>query len=214
MMILTDSAKKVLVLAPHTDDGELGAGGTVARLIEEGAEVYWAVFSTCEESVPEGYPRDVLQTEFLRAMDRFSIPRERISLFHYPIRYFPAHRQEILEDLVRLNRSISPSLVFAPSLHDVHQDHHTVAEEAVRAFKKTCLLGYEEPWNDLSFDNQVFISLEERHLDVKTAAMACYESQKFRPYAGEDYLKGLARCRGVQIGRPYAEAFETVRWIL
>ena len=50
--------KKVLVLAPHTDDGELGCGGTVARLLEEGCEVHFAVFSTCAESVPAGFPAD------------------------------------------------------------------------------------------------------------------------------------------------------------
>ena len=61
--------KKVLVLAPHTDDGELGCGGTVARLLEEGCEVHFAVFSTCAESVPAGFPADELKTEFLSAME-------------------------------------------------------------------------------------------------------------------------------------------------
>lgn len=207
-------AKKVLILSPHTDDGELGVGGTVARLIEEGAEIYWVVFSTSEESVPEGYPKDILEKEFLAAMEHLTIPPERVRVYHFPVRHLPAHRQEILEELVMLNRTIAPDIVFAPSLHDVHQDHHTVAEEAVRAFKKTTLLGYEEPWNNLTFDNKVFFTLEERHLDLKAAAMECYESQKFRPYTGSDYLKGLARCHGVQIGKDFAEVFELVRSVL
>jgi LmbE family N-acetylglucosaminyl deacetylase len=52
--------KNVLVLAPHTDDGELGAGGTIAKLIENGANVYYAAFSTAEASVPDGMPKDIL----------------------------------------------------------------------------------------------------------------------------------------------------------
>ena len=140
--------KKVLVLAPHTDDGELGCGGTVARLLEEGCEVHFAVFSTCAESVPAGFPADELKMEFLSAMESYGIPAEQLILFDFQVRHFPAHRQEILEELVRLNRRIVPDLVLAPSLHDVHQDHHTIAEEAIRAFKRTSILGYEEPWNN------------------------------------------------------------------
>ncbi len=45
--------QKILVLAPHTDDGELGCGGTIVRLIDEGQDVYYVAFSICEESVPE-----------------------------------------------------------------------------------------------------------------------------------------------------------------
>ena len=89
-----------------------------------------------------------------------------------------------------------------------------MANEALRAFKKTSILGYEEPWNNLTFDNQVFVTLQERHVQAKARAFACYVSQSGRPYAEEGFFLSLARCRGVQIGRPYAEAFETVRWIL
>ena len=55
------SFKNVLVLAPHTDDGELGAGGTIAKLIEGGAKVTYAAFSTAAESVPDGLPKDILE---------------------------------------------------------------------------------------------------------------------------------------------------------
>lgn len=205
--------KKVLVLAPHTDDGELGCGGTVARLLEEGNEVYFAVFSTCAESVPTGCPSDVLRKEFLSVMDHYGIPRERVSILDFPVRNFSAHRQEILEELVKLNRAISPDLVLAPSLHDVHQDHHTIAEETIRAFKRTSILGYEEPWNNLKFNNQVYIALEERHLRSKIAAIACYLSQGRRLYTSEEYIRALAVTHGVQVGRPLAEVFETERLI-
>lgn len=206
--------RKALVLALHTDDGELGCGGTVARLLEEGSEVYFAVFSTCAESIPEGFPADELKMEFLSAMESYGIPDERIILFDFPVRHFPAHRQEILEELVRLNRRIAPDIVFAPSMHDVHQDHHTIAEEAIRAFKRTSILGYEEPWNNLTFNNQVYVTLEERHVNAKIAAVERYISQRGRVYASGEYIRSLAVSHGVQIGRQYAEVFETDRWIL
>ena len=212
-MSLTDAVHKVLVLAPHTDDGEIGAGGTISLLLEKGAEVHYAVFSLCEESVGEGFEKDVLRWEQLDAAASLGLPADNVFFFNFPVRRFPDHRQDILEELVRLNSALHPNLVLAPSLHDIHQDHSTIAEEALRAFKKTSILGYEEPWNNLTFDNQVFITLEERHIRAKEKAFSCYVSQKQRPYAEEGFFLSLARCRGVQIGRSYAEAFETVRWI-
>ena len=118
------------------------------------------------------------------------------------------------EDGIKLVEQLHPDLVFAPSLHDIHQDHATVASEALRAFKKTSILGYEEPWNNLTFNNQVFVTLQEHHVRAKAKAFACYESQRGRPYADEGFFLSLAHCHGIQIGRDYAEVFETVRWIL
>jgi len=57
------SFKKTLVLAPHTDDCELGAGGTIAKLIENGSDVYFAAFSTSDESVLVGFPKDIQKTK-------------------------------------------------------------------------------------------------------------------------------------------------------
>ena len=212
-MSLTDVVKRVLVLAPHTDDGEIGAGGTINLLLEGGTEVHYAVFSLCEESLDARYPRDQLRHEQLDAAASLSLREENVLFYNFPVRKFPDHRQEILEELVKLNASLHPDLVLAPSLHDIHQDHSTIANEALRAFKKTSILGYEEPWNNLTFDNQVYVTLEERHVKAKAKAFACYVSQQDRPYADEGFFLSLARCRGVQIGRSYAEAFETVRWV-
>ena len=57
------NCKNILVLAPHTDDGELGLGGTISRLIEDGKKVTYVAFSTAQQSVPEGFPKDILKTE-------------------------------------------------------------------------------------------------------------------------------------------------------
>ena len=59
--------ENVLVLAPHTDDGELGLGGTINKLILAGNKVTYVAFSTAEESVPEGFPKDILKTEVRNA---------------------------------------------------------------------------------------------------------------------------------------------------
>lgn len=206
--------KKVLVLAPHTDDGELGCGGTIAKLIEEGSEVYYAAFSVCEISVPEGYPSNILELELKEATKALGIKENNLFLFKYDVRTFPKVRQEILDHLINLRTEINPDLVLAPCLNDIHQDHKTIADESVRAFKNTTLLGYEMLWNNLSFNTQAFFILDERHVEKKVKAFSCYQSQKFRNYANEDFIKGLAATRGTQIGEKYAEVFEVIRIVI
>lgn len=206
--------KKILILAPHTDDGEFGCGGSIAKFIEEGAEVYYAAFSLCEDSLPEGWPKDTLEKELRQATRVWGIPGSNLLIYRYPVRHFAKHRQKILENLVELERKLKPTIVFMPSFNDLHQDHHIIAQEGMRAFKKTTILAYEMPWNNINFSTQVFIKLEERYIDIKIAALKEYISQREKPYANESFVKSLAHTRGVSIDTEYAEAFEVVRLVI
>ena len=204
----------VLVLAPHTDDGELGCGGTIAKFLEEGRQVFYAAFSVAEKSVPQGYPKNILETELRQAMKVLGIAESNLRLYRYEVRTFSYHRQEILEDIISLRNELNPDLIFMPSLADLHQDHRVVAEEGVRAFKTATILGYEQPWNNISFNTMAFVCLEEHHIKKKIAVLNCYETQKYRKYLNEDFIRGLAKTRGIQIGVDYAEVFEAVRWVI
>src|SRR5689334_20626011 len=113
--------KTVLVLCPHTDD-EFGCAGTITRMIDSGATVWYYALSRCEESVPNGLPIDVLERECLACTERMGIPRERVRVGRIPVRHFPEHRQEILESFVALRKEIEPDLVLLPSSDDTHQD--------------------------------------------------------------------------------------------
>lgn len=205
--------KKVLVLAPHTDDGEFGCGGTIAKFIAEGAEVHYIAFSACEQSVLPKFPSDILITEVKEATAVLGIKRENLHLLKYDVRTFNYKRQEILDDMIRFRKDIEPDLVFIPSLQDVHQDHATIAHEAVRAFKFTNILSYEMPWNNFNFSTTNFFVLDDMHLATKIEALKKYKSQEHRPYASEEFIKSLATTRGVQIGKKYAEVFEVIRLI-
>ena len=202
--------RRALVLAAHPDD-EFGCLGTVARLVEEGAEVHYLAFSPCTASIPDGFPEDVLQGEMVRALGVAGVPPERISLRDYPVRHFPRLRQEILEELVAVRKEIDPDLVILPALSDIHQDHHVVAREGLRAFKFASVLGFELPMNTISFAHACFVELSGAQLARKIDGLAKYESQAFRPYANADFIRSLARVRGVQVNTEYAEAFEAVR---
>jgi LmbE family N-acetylglucosaminyl deacetylase len=102
-------------------------------------------------------------------------------------------------------------VVFQPSHHDVHQDHQTIAQEGLRAFKRTTILGYEIPWNNFNFDHQAYVGLEERHVERKVAALAHYASQQHRNYANPEYIRNLARTHGINVNRAFAEVFEVYR---
>jgi len=202
---------RILFLGAHTDD-EFGCSGALARFLEEGIDVHYAAFSPCEESVPAGFPLDVLRGECRKAAQALGISPHQWILHNYRVRHFPTHRQEILEDLVRLRDTVQPDLLLLPASSDIHQDHQTICREGLRAFKHITVLGYELPMNTLTFKHACFVRLEPRHLDRKIAGLACYRSQAFRSYTKEDFIRGLARVRGVQAGFEYAEAFEVLRW--
>ena len=206
--------KNVYVLAPHTDDGELGAGGTIAKLIELGANIYYFAFSTAQESVPEGLPKDILKTEVINATTRLGIPSQNVVVYNYQVRKLNYFRQEILEDLIMHRQNLNPDLVLMPSLNDIHQDHATIAQEGMRAFKGTTILGYELIWNNLTFNTTAFIDLNEKQIQKKCDSLKEYKSQASRYYMSEDFIFSLAKTRGVQIGVKYAESFEVVRLVL
>jgi N-acetylglucosamine malate deacetylase 1 len=206
--------KTVYVLAPHTDDGELGAGGTISKLIEYGASVYYFAFSTAETSVPDGFPKDILKTEVLDATNKLGIKKENVIIYNYEVRKLNYARQEILEDLIKHRKELKPDLVLMPSLGDIHQDHSTIANEGLRAFKNTTILGYELIWNNLTFDTTSFVKLNRKHIQAKCDALKEYKSQGARDYMGEEFIFALAKTRGVQIGAEYAESFEVIRWVM
>ena len=205
--------KRVLVLAPHTDDAELGCGGSMARWIDEGADMHAAVFSTAETSLPPGSKPFRLKEECHLALDEIGVPKDNRFIYNYPVRELGYHRQEVLEEMVALCRDLSPEVVLVPSGADLHQDHGIVYQESLRAFRHLTLLGYELPWNHILFSTQAFVVLDESHVRRKWAALTKYGSQieAKRSYFRYEAIEAMARVRGLQVKTEYAEAFELIR---
>ncbi|MGB6082520.1 MAG: PIG-L deacetylase family protein [Xanthobacteraceae bacterium] len=204
--------KRVLVLAPHTDDGELGAGGTIARLYRSGARIMYVAFTGSEESVPSAFDKSVLRTEVLHATAQLGISSDDVKVGFHQVRRLSQVRQEILDELIAIRREFNPDLVFCPSSGDVHQDHAAIHAEALRAFKAVTLLGYELPWNSVGFDGRLFVGLEPADIQAKVRAIQEYKSQAGRPYMSGQFVQSQAISKGVQSGNKYAESFEVLRW--
>ena len=154
------------------------------------------------------------EEEVKEATAKLGIKEQNLILFEYEVRKFPSFRQKILDDMIGLNNEIKPDVVFLPSTRDTHQDHKVITEEGFRAFKRITMLGYEVPWNNLTFDTNAFIFLEERHIERKLDSLNCYISQLGRNYATAEFIRSLAITRGTQIGARFAEVFEAIRWVL
>jgi LmbE family N-acetylglucosaminyl deacetylase len=211
---MSNSKKTILILAPHTDDGELGCGGFISKMIEEGATVYYAAFSLCKRSLSPGLEPDTLEKEVKKATLILGIQPGNLILYDYDVRRFNDFRQDILENMIELKTRIKPDLVLVPSPADIHQDHQVISAEGLRAFKNISILGYELPWNNVSFNTHSFVQLEKRHVQKKIDALVEYQSQSYRKYLNSEFITALAITRGVQIGYDYAEAFEVIRWII
>jgi len=208
---------KILILSPHTDDAELGCGGTICKFLEEGNDILWIVFSTAEDSIPKNLPTDTLKKEFLNVVKTLGLKDENYIIHDFRVRRLHEKRQEILEELIKIRDDFKPDLVISPSLKDFHQDHQVVANEALRAFRKhSNIIGYELPWNHITFDTTFFVKLKNEHLRKKLNLIKNYKSQiqLRRNYFSEEYIMGLAKIRGVSCNSDYAEAFEVIRWAI
>lgn len=208
---------KILVLSPHTDDAELGCGGSIIKFLSNGDEIYWIVFSTAEDSLPDNLPKNTLREEFINVVQSLNLSCDNYSICNFKVRYLHEHRQQILDKLIEIRRSFDPDLVIGPSVNDLHQDHHVVANEMTRAFKTTSsIISYELPWNHVIFNTQLFVKLKGNHIQKKCDLLKNYKSQilKNRPYFSKEYIYGIGKTRGIQCNSEYAEAFEVVRWMI
>ena len=208
---------KILVLSPHTDDAELGAGGTIIKLIESrSCNIKWIVFSTAEDSVPVGFQKDSLKKEFLKVTEQLGLTNRQFKIFNFKVRYLHEKRQDVLQLLYNERKKYKPNLVIGPSQNDMHQDHQVVSNEMIRAFKNTSsILAYELPWNHFNFNSQFFVTLSEKIIKRKISLLNNYKTQikLKRVYFSEENIRGLASVRGSQSNSSYAEAFEVIKWI-
>ena len=94
--------KRILILAAHPDDAEFSSGASIAKWIEQGADVYYAAFSPCIKSIPEVLADNILFTEMKKGAQILGINEEKTVRNDYPVSYFPSYRKAILEDLVLL----------------------------------------------------------------------------------------------------------------
>lgn len=198
----------VLALSPHPDDAEFGAGATIARFVREGHEVRSIAISDCRDGDAATDEARALCGEQDAAG---AILGSLTDSAGFPRRVLPVHRQRVLDALIALRAAYAPDLVLCPSLADIHQDHQVVAAEAVRAFRGVTTWGYVLPWNCATVAVTHWQRVTREDVERKIAAIACYESQRDRPYSKPELVWAGARLAGLQAGCEFAEAFQIIR---
>lgn len=191
---------KILCIESHIDDLTLCAGGTIAKLIEKGHDVTVLCLS-------QNYEKGNLKHEWNAAMDVLN-PTKRI-IKDFKVREFQKQRQEILQLFCDLKKDYDT--VITHSANDLHQDHKTVGQESLNAFKDINLITYTGVWNNRAATRNYFIKLKHKHINIKWRAVKCFESQKEKPYCKHDFVHALAKVEGVIAANSnYAESFYTI----
>jgi len=196
---------ELLCLGAHSDDLELGCGGTVLRLLSEEPvrRITWVVLSGNRERAREA------RRAAARVLGRH--PRAEIVQESFRDGFFPYVAVGIKEFFEQLKRKVAPDLIFTHYREDRHQDHRLVSDLTYNTFRDHLILEYEilKIDGDLGRPN-VYVPLTGALVRKKVTILeSCFGTQRDRRWFSEDAFRGLMRIRGVEAGAPdgYAEAF-------
>jgi LmbE family N-acetylglucosaminyl deacetylase len=204
--------RHVLCIGAHSDDIEIGCGGTIIRLLEEnpGLDIDWVVMSASDQRGPEARSSaDSLLQGSGRAEVRIADFRES---------YFPYIGQEVKAYVDRLGSELKPDLIFTHWRGDVHQDHRILGELTWNAFRSHLILEYEIPkWDGDMGRPNIFMPLEQALCDRKIEhLLKAFPSQVGKDWFSAEVFWGLLRLRGMEARSPsgYAEAFHCSKLVL
>jgi len=208
----TAGTLQVLCLGAHSDDIEIGCGGTILRLVEEYpcCAIHWVVFSAVGER----------EAEAKRGAALFAGPTllKGPLLKPFPDGFLPFVGAEVKAVFEELKQRVSPDLILSPSRKDAHQDHRFVAELAWNTFRDNLILEYEIPKYDGDMGQPgFFVPLEKEIYQQKVDyLMEVFESQRHKRWFGPETFLSLMRIRGMECNAPsgYAEAFHCRKLIL
>ena len=188
--------RTALFLGAHPDDIEYGCAGTLLKLQDQGWHIIYQAFTTCED-IPGN---ENILTEWGKAIELLKPDWHQLEQFANT--RLPDYNREIREILTHHKNHSSPSLVFTHPLHDLHQDHQTVAAETLRTFKQCSILTYPTPKSTPQFTPNAFMIIGSKLAKYKQKILDCYQSQIIR------------NAYPLKPTYPYYEPFEVIRWIL
>lgn len=199
-------ARRVLCIGAHPDDIELGCGALIAHIRDQ-SEVMCVTLSDNQKNPL----LKNLVAEHYRSMAVLGVPEKNVILGPFETRRFPEFRQEILEYLIQLNRSFKPEIVLVHTKADIHQDHGTLTDEALRAFRGTTVLGYDVLRSSYGFFPNFLVEVTEQDVECKIAALREYKTYENKYYFDPNVQRATMVRHGALAERPYAEGFDILR---
>jgi len=204
-----DEPLRLLLLGAHADDVEIGAGGTVLRLLDErpNTEVTYAVFSGCETRGGE--------TRAAAAALLAGAAQAHVHVLSHRDGYFPFEAADIKGFAQATLEGVRPHLVLTHRRDDAHQDHRVIADLAWQTFRGAQIAEYEIPKWDGDLDRpNAYVALGDEVMTRKLAILdEHFPSQQTKGWYDAETFRGLARVRGVEAGVRYAEAFHCAKLV-
>jgi LmbE family N-acetylglucosaminyl deacetylase len=200
-----DGVKRVLCLGAHSDDIEIGCGGTVLRMIEESKniEFYWLVLSSNPKRAKEA---ERSANAFLRGARRKTVVVKSFRDGFLP--YIGAPVKEIFEEI---KKTFFPDVIFTHFRQDLHQDHRMACELTWNTFRNHFILEYEVPKYDADLCSpNFFVPLSNGQARKKVSGLMRYfGTQRNKQWFSEDLFYSLMRLRSIEVAAPtkHAEAF-------
>jgi LmbE family N-acetylglucosaminyl deacetylase len=197
--------KRILALGAHSDDIEIGCGGTILRLAAEGCgiEVLWIVFTATPERAEEARAS---AGAFLEG-----VANAHVVVRDYRDGFLPYAGAAVKDEFESLKREFSPDLVFTHYRDDRHQDHRLISELTWNTWRDHFILEYEIPKYDGDFGSpNFFSSLTRSTLDRKiNHLLRHFPSQSAKPWFTAELFQAVARIRGMECTAPegFAEGF-------
>jgi LmbE family N-acetylglucosaminyl deacetylase len=203
---MTFFGETVLCIGAHPDDIELGCGALIADIIEQTRVVCVTLSDNQKNPLHTN-----LVAEHHASMAILGIQPEHIILHDFTTRRLKEARQDILEVMIDLKKRFQPEVVFVHTANDIHQDHQTVTEEALRAFRGTTLLGFDVLRSSYGFFPDFLVEVSEKGLETKVKALNAYKTYADKYYFDEGIIRATALRHGALAERPFAEGFDILR---
>lgn len=193
-----DAPLRVLCLGAHSDDIEIGAGGTVLTLLERHprAHVRWVVFGAQGVRGEEAHGS---AAEFLAGA-----AERDVEVHGFRDGFFPAEFVALKESFERLKATFAPDVILTHHRDDHHQDHRAIAELSWNTWRDHLILGYEIPKYDPDLGNpNVLVPLSAEIAARKVAAlMRHFATQRSKRWFLPETFHALMRLRGMQAAAP------------
>ena len=198
--------KRVLFLGAHPDDIELGCGALLHHIARQ-THVLCVTLSDNQKN-PD---LQNVKREHFESMAVLGVSEEKVVLGPFTTRVFPDSRQEILEYFLKLRREFNPDLIFIHSRQDVHQDHNTMTDEALRAFRGITVLGFDVVRSSHGFFPHFLVEVAEEDVNKKIEALSKYETYRDRYYFNNELTRSIMVRHGALAECPFAEGFDILR---
>lgn len=205
---MTFSGKRICFLGAHPDDIEIGCGALIAHIAGKTS----VKCVTLSDNQKNPSLKNVVNEQY-KSMEILGIHRENVIVKDFETRRFPHFRQEILEFLISLNNEYHPDMVFVHTKADIHQDHATVTEEALRAFRGTTVLGFDVIRSSYGFFPNFLVEVDEDDVNKKLSALAAYHTYDSKYYFDPEVTRATLLRHGALAERKYAEGFDILRVI-